>query len=223
MSYTDALAKALSEGALPHMEDPIWASLLSLVTPETLKEAHAHAYATLCERHGIYPALASNRDCKSYARVQKKATWSAFKAQSDFAAVRLQHTNRTILQQQADDLRRSILDTPGGIFQLKPGSDVSFMTDIVVFAYVWTPEIKYIMEIQIGHPFAGYTFAMDSRIRDYGHVPGETIDLWNGNVYPTMRNEILHNWNYSDRLKAVFDNAQKDNPLKVEFPRHLFA
>ena len=50
--------------------------------------------------------------------------------------------------------RNSIMDNTGKV------------TDIVHYCFAYIPECGYITELQIGHPFAGYTFTGDSLRRD---------------------------------------------------------
>lgn len=60
--------------------------------------------------------------------------------------------------------------------------------DIIAYYFCYIPEYGFIMEFQIGHPFASYTFKQDSAIRDGDKT---AIDLWCNNFYSKVKNNIL--------------------------------
>ena len=75
-------------------------------------------------------------------------------------------------------------------------------TDIITYCYAYDYNTKYIIELQIGHPFGMYVFARDSYIRD--NPNSNCIDLWNNNFYVNVRKKILENTDYN-----IYDNLQK--------------
>lgn len=64
----------------------------------------------------------------------------------------------------------------------------SISKDIVQFVYVYIPSIEYIIEFQVGHPFAFFTFTVDSHLRDH---PKSMVDLWENDFYSRVRAFIL--------------------------------
>lgn len=69
--------------------------------------------------------------------------------------------------------------------------------DIVAVMYVYLPDIGYIAELQLGHPFCFYVFRIDSKLRDIRNGDQYTIDLWDHDFYNTIKAEIYKDNNYN--------------------------
>jgi len=98
--------------------------------------------------------------------------------------------------------------------------------DIVQYVFVYIPTIGYVTEFQIGHPFASYTFRIDSTIRDRrdaGLNTDDLVSLWkapNGMpssecFYNKMRSKILDPGLDFDVRKGI-DEAFGDKPVDPE-------
>lgn len=66
--------------------------------------------------------------------------------------------------------------------------DACFGPDIVSYSFAYSVESEFLIELQVGHPFAGYVFKMDSYLRDHG----TGINLWNQGFYAAVKAKILN-------------------------------
>ena len=150
-------------------------------------------YSTLLSlRH---PKQMTCRPAKRLARVQQKLAntrpEAAFKANSDLAAFRVNVASINNIEHVVKQLREITYENKGFLFERNSITDpvTGALTDIVTYYFVYIPEYKYIMEFQIGHPFAAYVFARDSELRDN---PGcGKVDFWTNDFYSHVRSAIL--------------------------------
>lgn len=201
-----------------------WQSLFPLINQEVL--------TTAFEQHDfvqeIFPKLDNmiTRNCKSITRVEKKMTEQKpgrenyFKVVADFIAVRI-HCNVDQIANKIDYIRK-IVSLDGGEIHIR-GSTLkqpygSFINcgfvDITQYVYVYLVQIGYVIEFQIGHEFASYTFAIDSAIRDDPDCG--KVDLWNDNLYDDVKTYIL---NSSNAKRNILIKATNIHPNSV--PRDL--
>lgn len=79
-------------------------------------------------------------------------------------------------------------------------------SDIVQYVYLYFEDVGFIAELQIGHPFAMYSFEVYSRIRD----GGQGVDLWTDGFYTQVRDHILDTVNrtlYSSTKEEILEKA----------------
>lgn len=98
------------------------------------------------------------------------------------------------------DQIEQVVTSRGGFVELKP-IDSRFVKeghdkyqDITCYCNFIIPEAGYVTEVQLLHPFARYTFMVDSeRRRDpaCGMVSLWSTDRWNQDFYITVKNYIL--------------------------------
>jgi len=93
---------------------------------------------------------------------------------------------------------------------IKKNDPKSKYKDIVSFSYGYHPKYKYIIEFQIGHPFAFYVFTRDSYLRD--NKNSDLVDLWDNNFYQKVKNKLLGN-NTDVDLLTELKNLHGDKPI----------
>lgn len=207
----------LAPRAISMPADPEWKALASQVTQEVLDDANNNAQAAAFIFSSVGPLEARTR--KQQSRIDKKNLEVSnrggefFKVVSDFIAFRVPCEVGEIEKVVAKVIEKTIQNN--GTFWIK-GSWVSTsdtnaqtFTDIVQYVYTYIPQIGYVVELQIGHPFAAYTFKVDSAIRD-NPACGLT-DLWKDNVYGKVKQHLLDVANKTpifggkyDAMDAVF-------------------
>jgi hypothetical protein len=152
------------------------------------------------------------RKCKKIERINKKINKiksdNNFKINSDFIGIRIKCNITNIYKLIAKlknnfDLffeRNSILSD--GIYK-----------DIITYCYAYDSNTKYLIEFQIGHPFAMYVFTRDSYIRDNPNT--NIIDLWSNNFYLNVVNKIIHKFDYDilDNLNKIYNNKNIEQDL----------
>lgn len=86
----------------------------------------------------------------------------------------------------------------------------------LLFCYVWDPETKYIIELQIGHPFIIYAHDRDSAIRNQG---SKSIQLWDNNFVPNVVKKILGyrpDFDVLSALQRLYGSAKiEDDLMKI--------
>lgn len=193
----------LSTGVKEYLCNPtssFWKELLSYITPDIPHDAHLKS--TEMTRFlldiGFY---STNRSEKSYKRILGKSSFNksdaAFKALSDLIGHRLKVQSPSEIT-KIIEIIKSAVESVGGCCHLRNSitGDDGNITDIVAYMFVYLPSIGHIAELQIGHPFAAYTFEMDSLIRDqkFGH---NIFDFWSipsdrkNCFYIEVKNKIL--------------------------------
>lgn len=149
------------------------------------------------------------RPAKRLARVQQKLAntrpGAAFKANSDLIAFRVNVESINYIIDVVEQLRIITYENKGYLFERNSivNPETGALTDIVTYYFVYIPDYKYIMEFQIGHPFAAYVFARDSELRDN---PGcGKVDFWTNDFYSHVRTAILAGKSISDEpLRTAF-------------------
>ena len=119
-----------------------------------------------------------------------------FKVMSDLSAGRINCSVNEIPSKI--DIIRNIVKEKNGVMHVRGESNENpygfclkgdQFTDITQYAYIFTDETCYPIELQIGHEFAAHTFTIDSAIRDNPNCG--LIDLWKGGLYNMVKEYIL--------------------------------
>lgn len=195
--YKEALAK-VCQLHFGDLNATAWNGLVPLISEEVLQNAHESA--ALYKNIITVPGTQLNmRPCKTMKRLLKKASivrqGVPFKVNSDLCAVQLVtediHTIKSVMQTIEANVGKA-----GGVFFIRNSieDDNGTLLDIIQYAFAYVPAIGYIVEIQVGHPFAMYTFKRDSLIRDMRDANESTekiVDLWDNNLYGLIKAKIL--------------------------------
>ncbi len=203
-SYKEQLAEVVAEIGLDINNDA-WKTCNSLITQEVLDDAHSKVNEV---QKLIGPA--ESRKCKTIERVKEKIEnppkfTPDFKINSDFLGFRINTDDINIIYGISNDLKKKI-EAVGGVYKIrndiKNGED---LTDIVLYSFGYIPSIGYLMEFQIGHPFAFYVFTQDSARRKNKDLP----DLWD--LYSIVHDKIMRDANYNPfktliEIYGTFDN-----------------
>ena len=88
--------------------------------------------------------------------------------------------------------------------------------DIITYCYAYDYKTKYLIELQIGHPFAMYVFERDSFIRDNKNCG--LIDLWDNDFYINVKHKLLrdikyNNYNIVENLKILYKDKEIEKEL----------
>lgn len=214
--YKSALATVCSScfGDLVASE---WQTLVPLINEEVLEDAHnaSTAYSEL-----FYRLLHNQRPKKTMARVQVKARAQRpdvpFKVNSDLCGFQFEVPNVKMIKHIMNWIQMDVTDA-GGMFFIRNSIETDGkLMDIILYAFAYVPSIGYIAEIQVGHPFAMYTFARDSLLRDkrLNNEPTDgLVDLWDNDLYGHVKAKILDPTHDVDLL-ALWPN--KDVPIDDE-------
>lgn len=218
MLYCNRLSQLILEGKLQDLNDSSWGDLIHLVTPRVLEEAHKKQN----EIKKIFkPLHLVGRSVKKYSRVQEKNQTKHkyqhdFKVNCDFIAYRIPVTEPSNIMAVVNQII-AILKVQGGdgILRNSIMNDNREMTDIISYVYGYLPQYGFMIEFQIGSPFAMYTFMVDSMIRD-GAM--NLTDVWKNNFYGNMKDFILG----KNKDFPVTKEVQKlygSHPVPKEFRR----
>jgi hypothetical protein len=92
------------------------------------------------------------------------------------------------------------------------------LNDIVTYCFAYDKRIGYLVEFQIGHPFAIATFENDTYLRDNLPLnPLNVEDVWKNGFYENVRAKILGKNHEFDPI--VEEKKTFERPLGVEFTR----
>ena len=215
-SYTDIIGKfALETFPKREMLNPP-AELADYITQDVLHDAHVNALALASQFHVETGITLAVRTEKKLERVQAKLKHNtAFKANCDFMAFRL-NCNVAYIQNMVDIVYTFCKNNYGSMFQRNYiQNDAGQYTDIVTYVYAYIPRYKYIIEFQIGHPFASYVFARDSAIRD--NKDCGLIDLWDNDFYSHVKSVVLGidimKYDLHAELKQLYDGREIEPEL----------
>lgn len=185
----------------------VWKELAEKVNQEILDDA----YNRIPLVQSIYSSIGSTfgleaRTKKQQYRIEKKlgevsrrdsCDQQYFKVVSDFIAFRVSCEVSDIPNVVSEII--NISKNHGGTVWLKgncqgdecDNCDVRHFTDIVQYVYVYIPQVEYVTEFQVGHPFAAYVFKLDSATRDNPAIRAHIVDLWQNNVYGIVKTYLL--------------------------------
>lgn len=180
---------------MAHGARPEWKSISQQLTQTDLDEAHAHVPMV---RELFKESALESRTKKTMERIKTKMatlenvpSGEFFKAVSDLIAFRVHCDDLSDIQSHLDYIATVTSQQPGGVLWFKGSYKTAegVYTDIVQYVYVYIPAAGYIVEFQVGHPFAAYTFTNDSALRDDPNCGA--VDMWRDGVYVTVKRRIL--------------------------------
>jgi hypothetical protein len=220
-TYKNALSNVIYEhNGLENLVSPKWKDLVPMITDDVLIDAYNSykKYETIFSGLNVY---GTSRPLKTMKRIKIKAQTERadvpFKVNSDLCAVRFPTYDIYRIKHIMKELRQRVIDEEG-IFVVRNSieDDNGVMKDIIQYAFAYVPSIGYIIEIQVGHPFAMYTFTVDSKIRDMrleGKPVDDIVDLWDNGFYDFVKLSIM---NYSACAKITIDDFIKVYPMKED-------
>lgn len=212
-SYKTALSQLVSKTGMlkDTWSSEEWKNVAELVTAEDLHDAFKKSSLVIQKLCKL--GLTSMREEKTLERVGEKIVQNYgnyFKSVSDFIGFRVNCSVQQIAEKlcvinQLENCTVLIRKSPSN-----PNACSSYMdntgkyVDIIQYVYIYFHDIGHIVELQIGHVFASYTFQVDSEIRnqkvkieklckqgffvDSKPLP---VDLWKNDFYTTVKNVIL--------------------------------
>jgi hypothetical protein len=212
------------------MEDKSWEALQPFVSQEILDDAHAQVAAMNNAVFGPCNISALPRPCKTLARVQEKLKLTKpdahFKANSDFLAFTVAEKDPRGIASVVASLSTQAQCAGGVSFRRNSITTASGdVNDIVQYMLMFIPSIGYVVEIQVGHPFASYTFQLDSAKRASADR-GKCVDLWDDDFYALVKANILHPQSQGTaaeakaRLQAIVKDKASPSPDEVKNVLH---
>ena len=217
--YKNTLSSIVYEhNGLTNLTSPQWKELVPKITNEVLLDAH-NSYI---KYEKLFSGLnGESRPLKTMTRINIKSQGTRddvpFKVNSDLCAVRFPTYDINKINKIMNEIRQRVIDEQG-IFQIRNSieDDNNNIIDIIHYAFAYVPSIGYIIEIQVGHPFAMYTFKVDSVIRDK-RINGESldgiVDLWDNGFYNFVKSIILNKINL---MKITIDDFIRVYPSKED-------
>ena len=215
--YKTTLASTIYQhNGLENFTSPVWKELVPLISNEVLTDAH-NSYTQYEDLfHGLHGV---SRPLKTMKRVNIKSQSTRedvpFKVNSDLCAVQFRTYDINSIKHIMTKLQQRVIDEEG-IFQIRNSIEDANnnFTDIIQYAFAYVPSIGYIIEIQVGHTFAMYTFKVDSSIRDK-RIEGSSlegiVDLWDNGFYGFVKSVIL-----SIEMNITMDDFINVYPLKED-------
>ena len=213
--YKKTLATIIDQhNGLENFTSPTWKELVPLISSEVLTDAH-NSYRKYEDL--FYGLDEVSRPLKTMKRINIKSQSTRkdvpFKVNSDLCAVQFRTYDIKNIKSIMTELQRRII-AEEGIFQIRNSIEDANnnLTDIIQYAFAYVPSIGYIIEIQVGHPFAMLTFKIDSMIRDK-RIEGSSlegiVDLWDNGFYGFVTSAILNN-----DMSITMDDFINVYPLK---------
>jgi hypothetical protein len=226
-SYTNLLGSITSD-IFSDMKNPFYSTLTDHITQNVLDEAFKLSKLFMTDYAETHDYQLLARNCKTIERINTKKQRISpdihFKVNSDFIAYRV-NTNVDDIPHKLHDLKEFFKKSDGLFFLrnelffendsfyfLRDNSALTKYKDIVAYAYAYHPKYKYIMEFQVGHPFAAYVFTRDSYLRD--HPDSKLVDLWKNNFYTNVKQKLLGQNN--NDLLAELDVLYSNVPTETE-------
>ena len=204
-NYIGILSK-MTFSVFSNMFDPYYSQLTQHINQDVLNEANIMGKQFVIDYKKKYDYEIESRPAKKMERIlvkqQRNNSDINFKVNSDFSAFRI-NTGVNNITAKLEDLenyfkdidglyflRNSIVKNENNFYLLRNSNDTTTKyKDIVVYSYGYHPKYKYIMEFQVGHPFASYVFARDSYLRD--NKNSDLVDLWDNNFYGKVKDKLI--------------------------------
>jgi len=199
--YKRAVRDTIDNGGLHVARDVRWEFIARGITQEILDDATQQSRVAVATFEPLVGPLIP-RAPKTLKRVRTKLSEIEqhdsvyFRAVVDFIAFRvpcqvdqIAGKCNAIWNYCDDGEQKGSVAFKGTVWDLNRHQYV----DIVQYCYAYLPSLGHIVEFQIGHPFASYTFAVDSALRDNPNCG--LVDLWQGGVYQQVRSYILDSAN----------------------------
>jgi len=185
--YISELAK-MTPDILSDPSNPFFSALPD-ITEEDIDEAMLQMEEIQRELSRETDLVFEQRARKTVDRIkqknQREKAGASFRANSDIIAFRVK-TDVVNIQKCLDRIKNFFTDDQG-MFTVKPLYKGN--PDIIRCCFGYSHKYKYIVEFQVGHPFAQYTFARDSYIRD--NITHDKVDLWGNNFYSHVQQKLL--------------------------------
>lgn len=203
MSSVDLYLETLHTVASNHMDDwnhESWNSIPPLITQEVLDYSYDQVSNV---KSKFINYFLTSRTQKLMSRITEKIEEQSgryagsFKVICDLIAFRIKINKIQEIQKAID----YFIQRCQYIFVRDPGTQ-----DIVKYVYVYLENIGMV-EIQIGHPFAIYTFTVDSQLRDDPSL--DLVDLWQNDFYVNTKKKILDpsfDYDVMSNLQNLYDN-----------------
>lgn len=212
-AYKTALKNLLSNTTKKYAPDD-WKALIPLITEEVLSDARDVSCRIVYKLQSI-GISATPRACKTMARIKTKACvkkhMQEFKVNSDLAAISIPTKNLGEIHLIMHKL--ALLFPDAQLFERNSIFENCRFTDIVTYLFGYIE--GYVVEIQIGHPFARYVFRADSYRRDHPNEPDAlrpdalSLNFWENNVYENIRDMILHSSIMPSITPSIYEELQK--------------
>lgn len=175
-----------------------YAPLHAELSDRVLTEAHESAKEFAASLQDSFPqyrdSIAARQEPKSLRRVKAKLDFSTrkdrlFKSFCDLAAVQIVVPSITDLATFANQALPTHLTE---MASMHSGCYVKRPTykndpDLVYFSYLYLPQYKHVIEIQVVHPFAARVFAADSA----GHTGTPGPNFWASDFYDAVKKNLL--------------------------------
>jgi hypothetical protein len=207
--YKNKLADIVVNGSFTNLVADEWKDLVPLINQDVLDAAHQSAEQY---RKVFNISMCQSRPVKTMKRITIKASATRpdvpFKVNSDLVGFRFPLNDIKDIKRVMNTLRERVTAEEGGVFFIRNSieDDTGVLTDIIQYAFAYIPQLGYVVEIQVGHPFAMYTFSVDSLIRDkrlLGESTEDIVDLWDDDFYSFVKELVLkhsHSITMSDVL-----------------------
>lgn len=169
-----------------------WKEIAKSVTQTDLDLAHSKA--SIAKERLSTLGMCSERKPKTIKRVKEKIlerteSGDYFKVVSDLLAFRVNCSvteidEKLALIEKLENCVSYVRKSGNKVCSYKNGT---VYVDIVQYVYLYFEDIGFVTELQIGHPFATYSFEVYSSIRE----GGSQVDLWTDGFYVQVRDYIL--------------------------------
>jgi hypothetical protein len=165
------------------------------------------------------------RLCKTIKRLKEKEEQKSrgifFKVVSDLMAFRVLCSVKEIASKIA--IIERIVKAKNGLMYIRDSENNGgryVCNDITQYVYVYFEEIGYPVEIQIGHPFAAFTFQVDSYLRDNPAERGKVVDLWTDDFYNLVKSFILADFANNKEARVAAKKLILDKAAEMHQERH---
>lgn len=186
------------------LSDIKWKQLIDNVDQSVLDDAISKQkdVMKMLSSVNLIPRLPKKMERINVKKNQVNQMW--FKVVSDFLAFRI-NTNVTTIPSTIIDVQTQLFNNDRSARFYNKGScyNDNKYTDIVQYFYAYMPVIGHVVEFQVGHELAAYTFKIDSALRDDPEC--KEVDLWTDGVYGILKNRILEDANNQEYSMCKYD------------------
>jgi hypothetical protein len=228
-SYQEEVAKLLGQVqpiTQSTMEVGGWRALDNLLTCNVLQAAATAGrdwYMRCFKSAGLVFASLTPRPVKKRQRVLKKIEEAKrnkqnhdervdteFKPHSDLCAFVVREKDPSKILPTAKRIVEAVEACGGGGYVRSRWGSVPG-PDIVEYVFLYHKDAGFIAEVQVAHPFAAYTFHLDSAQRDMKNA-GRTeeaegmLDLWKNSFYEDVKAQLLSNPGDLVRIRDLYDS-----------------
>jgi hypothetical protein len=240
--YTDAVAAQMNKGGfIPDVlhDTVVWEALArGKLTDAVLSHAAnvvTPKFVNILAKHGISEDVAQRTQktkkrilsklVEAGARVADGDPLAHFKVNSDLCAIRV-HTAMDNIGATMRVIYAAVVSEPGGKCWLRDYDAIVRNKDIVGFVFAYIPALGFVIEVQVGHPFALYAFKLNSEMRNAKHA-GDTeeelmgmLNLFHGKFYTKVKRQLLREDDPESTL-AMFQKQWPAPDIGEAHPRLL--